>query len=113
MADRIGVIRHGELILVENKANLMQQLGRRQLSLQLLEPLQALPAGLADWPLVLGAAGGELHYSFEEGEERTGIASLLRRLAELGIGFRDLHTHQSSLEEIFVRLVSERRSGGP
>jgi ABC-2 type transport system ATP-binding protein len=113
MADRIGVISHGELILVERTARLMQQLGRRQLTLQLLEPMHALAAGLEDWPLVLGADGTELHYSFEAGEERTGIASLLRRLGELGIGFRDLHTHQSSLEEIFVRLVSERRPAGP
>jgi ABC-2 type transport system ATP-binding protein len=113
MADRIGVISHGELILVENKVSLMQQLGRRQLTLQLLEPMRALPAALADWPLVLDHDGAELHYSFEAGEERTGIAGLLRRLSELGIGIRDLHTHQSSLEEIFVRLLSERRAGGP
>ena len=108
MADRIGVINHGELILVENKTTLMRQLGRRQLTLQLLEPMPLLPPGLLDWPLVLGADGTELHYSFEAGEERTGIPGLLRRLGELGIGFRDLHTHQSSLEEIFVRLLRER-----
>jgi ABC-2 type transport system ATP-binding protein len=113
MADRIGVINHGELILVENKATLMRQLGRRQLTLQLLEPMHVLAPGLQDWPLVLGADGTELHYSFEAGEERTGIPALLRRLGELGIGFKDLHTHQSSLEEIFVRLVSERRPGAP
>jgi ABC-2 type transport system ATP-binding protein len=112
MADRIGVISRGELILVENKATLMRKLGRRQLTLQLIEPMHVLAPGLRDWPLVLGADGTELHYSFEEGEERTGIPGLLRRLGELGIGFKDLHTHQSSLEEIFVRLVSERRPGG-
>jgi ABC-2 type transport system ATP-binding protein len=112
MADRIGVISHGELILVENKVELMRQLGRRQLTLQLREPMATLPAGLADWPLTLDAGGTELHYSFEAGEERTGIETLLRRLGELGIGFKDLHTHQSSLEEIFVRLLDERRTGG-
>jgi len=112
MADRIGVIRHGELILVEEKASLMRQLGRRQLDVQLQQPMSALPAGLADWPLVLGADGTALHYSFEAGDQRTGIASLLRRMGELGIGFRDLHTHQSSLEEIFVRLVSKREPRG-
>ena len=113
MADRIGVISRGELILVENKLSLMQQLGRRELTLQLVEPMAAIPASLAGWPLVLGAEGTELHYRFEAGDERAGIADLLRRLGELGIAFRDLHTHQSSLEEIFVRLVSERRAGNP
>jgi ABC-2 type transport system ATP-binding protein len=112
MADRIGVISQGQLILVENKVSLMRKLGRRQLNVQLLEPMHALPAELADWPLELGADGAELRYSFEDGEDRTGIASLLRRLAELGIGYTDLHTHQSSLEDIFVRLLREPRPGG-
>jgi ABC-2 type transport system ATP-binding protein len=111
IADRVGVISQGELILVENKASLMRKLGRRQLNVQLLEPMHALPAELADWPLELKENGTELRYSFEDGEDRTGIASLLRRLAELGIGFKDLHTHQSSLEDIFVRLLRERRPG--
>ncbi len=110
MADRIGVISHGELILVEQKAALMRKLGRRQLTLQLLEPMRSLPPGLAGLPLELGSEGAELHYTFEAGEEHAGIPALLRRLGELGIGFKDLATHQSSLEEIFVRLVSERRA---
>jgi ABC-2 type transport system ATP-binding protein len=113
MADRIGVISHGELILVEIKVSLMQQLGRRELTLQLVEPMAAIPESLSGWPLVLGAGGTELHYRFEAGGARASIADLLRRLGELGIGFRDLHTHQSSLEDIFVRLVSGRRTVDP
>jgi len=113
MADRIGVISRGELILVENKVSLMQKFGRRELTLQLVKPMGAIPASLAGWPLVLGADGTELHYSFEAGGVRASIADLLRRLGELGVEFRDLHTHQSSLEDIFVRLVSERRAGHP
>ena len=108
MADRIGVIHKGELIIVEEKAGLMKKLGKKQLTLHLQEPLVALPGGLADWRLALNAGGTELEYTFDAADERTGIPALLRRLDELGIGFKDLNTRQSSLEEIFVSLVSER-----
>jgi len=75
----------------------------------LQEPMQAVPAALSEWPLVLSSGGTELKYTFDAHEEHTGIPGLLRRLAEQGIGFRDLNTRQSSLEEIFVNLVTERR----
>ena len=111
MADRIGVINHGELVLVEDKATLMRKLGKRQLALTLQEPLPAIPAALADLPLELSADGSTLTYTFDvQQEERTGIASLLRRLAELGVDFRDLHSSESSLEDIFVSLVREERA---
>jgi ABC-2 type transport system ATP-binding protein len=108
MADRIGVISKGELIVVEEKAALMKKLGKKQLTLHLQEPMAEIPAALAEWRLALKNGGSELEYTFDGREERTGIPALLRRLGELGIGFRDLHTEQSSLEEIFVSLVSER-----
>jgi ABC-2 type transport system ATP-binding protein len=107
MAERIGVISHGEIILVEDKARLMQQLGRRQLTLQLQRPLAALPAELADWPLALAAGGQALVYRFDAAQGRSNIAELLRRLASLGIEFKDLQTEQSSLEDIFVSLVKK------
>ena len=105
MADRIGVIRKGELILVEDKAVLMQKLGRKQLTLALQTPLAAVPTELAAYRLVLGDGGNELVYTFDAQDEQTGIAALLRRLGELGIAFKDLRTAQSSLEDIFVSLV--------
>jgi ABC-2 type transport system ATP-binding protein len=108
MADRIGVMHKGELILVQDKATLMKKLGKKQLTLHLQERMSALPAALADWPLRLNADGQELEYRFDADQERTGIAALLRRLSELGIEFTDLNTRQSSLEDIFVSLVSER-----
>ncbi len=108
MADRIGVISEGQLIVVEDKVRLMRKLGRKQLTLHLQEPLMAIPAGLEAWELALNAGGFELEYSFDANEEQTGIPGLLRRLSELGVGFKDLHTSQSSLEEIFVSLVSAR-----
>ncbi len=108
MADRIGVINKGELILVEDKIRLMRKLGKKQLTLHLQEPMTAIPAGLDAWKLTLNAGGQELEYTFDASEEQTGIPALLRRLSELGIGFKDLNTRQSSLEEIFVSLVSER-----
>jgi ABC-2 type transport system ATP-binding protein len=94
---------------VEEKAKLMRKLGKKQLTVQLQEPLAALPPGLAEWPLVLKGEGAELEYTFDAHEEHTGIPTLLRRLGELGIGFRDLNTRQSSLEEIFVGLVARDR----
>jgi ABC-2 type transport system ATP-binding protein len=109
MADRIGVIHKGELIVVEEKIELMKKLGKKQLTLNLLEPLASIPLELSDWRLALRAAGSELEYTFDGNEERAGIAALLRRLNELGIGFKDLNTQQSSLEDIFVSLVSERK----
>jgi len=108
MADRIGVINKGELILVEGKAALMDKLGRRQLTLQLQAPLAGIPAALSSYPLELSADGNQLVYTYDAQGESTGIDVLLRRLAEAGIDFKDLKTSQSSLEDIFVSLVRER-----
>ena len=105
MADRIGVIRKGEIILVEEKHRLMAQLGKKQLRLQLQQPLTALPAALANLPLEVTDNGNELVYTYDTQSEQTGIAELLRRLDEYGIAFKDLQSSQSSLEEIFVNLV--------
>jgi ABC-2 type transport system ATP-binding protein len=109
MADRVGVIRQGELILVEEKTALMRKLGRKELTLNLSEVMEAIPPELAEWNLVLQAEGHELLYTFDANAERTGVPSLLRRMSDLGIGFKDLHTRQSSLEEIFVSLVHRQR----
>jgi ABC-2 type transport system ATP-binding protein len=108
MADRIGVISKGSLIVVEEKTALMRKLGKKQLTLQLQTPLAAVPASLSGLPLELVKEGTELIYSFDAQKSETGIASLLRRLHELGIEFKDLHTRESSLEEIFVSLVRSR-----
>ena len=108
MADRIGVISKGEIILVEEKAALMQKLGKKQLKLQLQNPLAAIPADLASHPLELSSDGNELVYTFDAQSEKTGIAGLLRRLNEHGIDFKDLRSSESSLEEIFVNLVKAR-----
>lgn len=105
MADRIGVISKGELILVEEKRALMQKLGRKQLTLHLQEPLAALPEGLGAYDLEIAAEGQELIYTFDTQADHTGIAELLRELSKRGIDFKDLQTSQSSLEEIFVSLV--------
>jgi ABC-2 type transport system ATP-binding protein len=113
MADRIGVIRKGALILVEDKTELMKKLGKKQLTLSLQEPMASIPTALDDWRLELNAGGCELQYTFDAHAERTGIPSLLRRMTDLGIGFKDLNTRQSSLEDIFVRLVSERARDQP
>lgn len=108
MADRVGVISKGEIILVEEKAELMRKLGKKQLSLQLQQPISAVPVALADFDLTLSAAGDEIVYTYDTHAERTGITTLLQGLSEAGIRFRDLSTSQSSLEEIFVNLVRER-----
>jgi ABC-2 type transport system ATP-binding protein len=108
MADRIGVIRKGELILVEDKHVLMRKLGKKQLTLTLQQPMTTLPASLAEWPLELTNEGGALVYTFDTQKEDTGIAALLRALAEHGIDFKDLHSSESSLEDIFVSLVHEK-----
>ncbi|HEV3008236.1 MAG TPA: ABC transporter ATP-binding protein [Burkholderiales bacterium] len=107
MADRIGVVNKGELVVVEEKSTLMRKLGKKQLTLHLLEPMRGVPAELQEWNLTLRNGGSELQYTFDAADERTGIPALLRRLGELGIGFKDLNTRQSSLEDIFVSLVAE------
>ncbi len=108
MADRIGVISKGQLIVVEEKTALMRKLGKKQLTLSLQNPLAALPPELAALPLELSDGGNALTYSFDTQAHETGIASLLRKLHELGIEYKDLHTAESSLEEIFVSLVRGR-----
>jgi ABC-2 type transport system ATP-binding protein len=109
MADRIGVINKGEIILVEDKAVLMKKLGRKQLTLELRHPLQAVPDDLAEFGLQLSAEGTELMYTFDTQRERTGIATLLSKLSQHGVTIKDLHTNESSLEDIFVSLVSSNR----
>jgi ABC-2 type transport system ATP-binding protein len=111
MADRVGVINHGELILVEAKAELMKKLGKKEMTLNLSEAMTAIPPELAEWNLRLKADGHELEYVFDANAERTGVPSLLRRMSDLGIGFKDLHTRQSSLEDIFVSLVHRKDAG--
>ena len=108
MADRIGVINKGELIVVEDKAELMKKLGKKQLTLSLQDPMEVVPDALSDWSLVLKAEGYELEYTFDTHQESTRIPMLLRRMSELGVGFKDLNTRQSSLEDIFVNLVTHR-----
>jgi ABC-2 type transport system ATP-binding protein len=110
MADRVGVINKGELILVEEKHALMQKLGRKILHLQLTEPLAAVPAALAEWQPKLSDEGNTLTYEFDAKAERTGIPSLLSAMRDAGIAFKDLDTKQSSLEDIFVGLIHEQRS---
>ena len=109
MADRVGVINKGELILVEATATLMHKLGKKQMTLQLHEPLAAIPASLARYDLALSADGTELTYTYDTQAERTGIAALLADLGAGGLRFRDLSTRQNTLEEIFVDLVRSRR----
>jgi ABC-2 type transport system ATP-binding protein len=110
MADRIGVINKGELILVEEKTELMKKLGKKQLTVHLQDALTSIPPALRGWNLTLGNAGCELEYRFDASEEKTGVPALLKRLGELGIAFQDLNTSQSSLEDIFVSLVSDRQA---
>ena len=105
MADRIGVISKGRLIVVEEKATLMKKLGKKQLTLHLASPLAAIPEGLGAWRLALRNGGADLEYAYDA-EDKQGIASLLGRLAELGIPIKDLQTSQSSLEDIFVGLIN-------
>jgi ABC-2 type transport system ATP-binding protein len=105
MADRIGIISKGELILVEDKAELMRELGRKQLTLHLHSPVDAIPAVLAPYGLSLTADGHEVVYTYDTQGERTGITSLLSDLRQSGLTFKDLHTSESSLEDIFVGLV--------
>ena len=111
MADRIGVINKGELIVVEDKAVLMRKLGKKQLTLQLRLPLQTMPVSLTGLPLELAEDGHTLVYTFDTQQEETGIGELLKRLADLGIDFKDLHSSESSLEDIFVSLVHAGKTG--
>jgi ABC-2 type transport system ATP-binding protein len=108
MADRIGVISKGEIILVEDKAELMRKLGRKQLMLQLAQPLAQLPPALAALPLELAAGGNTLTYSYDAKSEHSGITELLQALERAGVAFKDLQTQQSSLEDIFISLVREQ-----
>jgi ABC-2 type transport system ATP-binding protein len=108
MADRVGVISDGRLILVDDKTALMKKLGRKTLTLNLAEPLTKIPTDLTDWALTLAADGHELVYEFDTQAEATGVPSLLRRMSDLGLAFKDLHTRQSSLEDIFVGLVHRK-----
>ncbi|WP_339829729.1 ABC transporter ATP-binding protein [uncultured Parvibaculum sp.] len=108
MADRIGVISNGEIVLVEEKNALMAKLGKKQLTLHLQTPIEHVPEGLNGYKLDLAEGGGALVYTFDAQSEDTGIPALLKRLGDLGIDFRDLQTSQSSLEDIFVSLVRAR-----
>ena len=108
MADRVGVINKGELLLVDEKNALMRKLGKREMDITLAEPMTDIPADLSEWEVTLADDGKRLRYVFDATGERTGIPSLLRKLADLGIGFKDLETSKSSLEDIFVDLVGEK-----
>ncbi|MCY7338484.1 MAG: ABC transporter ATP-binding protein [Sphingomonas bacterium] len=110
MADRVGVISRGELIAAEDKSVLMAKLGRKTLKLTLAEAMTAIPPELAEWNLAIEDDGHILCYIFDANADKTGVPSLLRRVSDLGIGFKDLSTHQSSLEDIFVGLVHEERT---
>jgi ABC-2 type transport system ATP-binding protein len=109
MADRVGVISKGELIAVDEKTALMAKMGRKTLDIMLADPMTAVPPELGEWTLRLEHEGHVLCYEFDSHAERTGIASLMRRLGDLGIAYKDLSTHQSSLEDIFVELVHQPR----
>jgi ABC-2 type transport system ATP-binding protein len=110
MADRVGVISRGDLIAVDDKRALMTKLGRKTLDIMLADPLAAIPPELSEWNLRLESDGHVLCYEFDSNAERTGIASLMRELTDLGIAYKDLSTHQSSLEDIFVELVHRPRA---
>src|SRR3954452_15788829 len=109
MADRVGVISRGELIAIDDKSSLMAKMGKNTLDIPLAETLAALPAELSEWNVELNDDGRMLRYQFDSHAERTGIASLMRRLGDLGIAYKDLSTHQSSLEDIFVELVHGKK----
>ncbi len=108
MADRIGVINKGELVLVEEKTALMKKLGKKQLTLQLQKPLAEIPSALASFPLALAQSGEQLIYTYDEQTEQNRMTELLRQLSALNVEFRDLNTSQSSLEDIFVSLVEDK-----
>lgn len=108
MADRVGVINKGQIVLVEEKSELMKKMGKKQLSLTLQEPLQSLPMELQNFHLELSSDGSQLTYTFDSKADATGITTLFKRLGDQGIDFKDLRTQESSLEEIFVQLVGRR-----
>jgi len=110
MADRIGVINHGEIVLVEEKATLMRKLGKKQLTVHLQEAIEAVPPALSRWDLELADAGHALIYTYDTEGDSPGIAALLAAMAEAGVAFKDVHTDQSSLEDIFVSLLKEERA---
>ena len=110
MADRVGVISKGRLIAVDEKKALMARMGKKTLDITLVDPLRAAPDELAEWDVALEDDGHMLRYEFDSHADRTGIASLMRRLGDLGIAYKDLSTHQSSLEDIFVELVHQPRT---
>jgi ABC-2 type transport system ATP-binding protein len=110
MADRIGVINHGEIVLVEEKATLMRKLGKKQLTVHLQEAIETVPPALARWELELADAGHALIYTYDTEGDSPGIAALLAAMAEAGVAFKDVHTDQSSLEDIFVSLLKEERA---
>lgn len=110
MADRVGVINRGELVLVDEKTALMKKLGKKTLTIVLAEPIGEVPTELSDWDVTLKSEGHEIEYIFDTTAERTGVSSLLRRLGDLGIGYKDLNTRQSSLEDIFVSLVHQEKA---
>jgi len=109
MADRVGVINNGEIILIENKSELMKKLGKKHIQLDLNSPLKTIPDTLSDYSLELNSEGNELIYTFDTMGKKTGITLLLKDLAENGISFRDIHTRESTLEEIFVNLVTKKK----
>ncbi|HUV23630.1 MAG TPA: ABC transporter ATP-binding protein, partial [Gammaproteobacteria bacterium] len=108
IADRVGIISQGKLLLVEDKQNLMQKLGKKQLLIELREMVEAIPAALAEYNLEISRDGGHLVYTYDTQSERTGITSLLQDLNDNGMLLKDLKSSQSSLEEIFVNLVSTK-----
>jgi ABC-2 type transport system ATP-binding protein len=110
MADRVGVITRGELLLVEEKTALMKKLGKKTLTIYLSDPIATLPPELADWELTLKGEGTQIEYVFNTQAERTGVASLMRRIDALGIHYRDISTEQSTLEDIFVSLVHQEKA---
>ena len=107
IADRVGVINNGEIVVVENKQALMQKMGSKQLTLDLLQPISEIPSALGQFNLTLAEQGAQLVYAYDAQQERTGITALLSALNEVGVKFKDLKTDQSSLEDIFVHLVKE------
>src|SRR4051794_14076351 len=109
MADRVGVISRGELIAIDDKTSLMAKMGKKTLDIMLADPIDVVPSELSEWTLELNDGGHMLRYQFDSHAERTGIASLMRRLGDLGIAYKDLSTHQSSLEDIFVELVHGKK----
>jgi ABC-2 type transport system ATP-binding protein len=108
MADRIGVINRGALVVVQEKVELMRSLGTKQLIVHVARPLAEIPAGLSDWQLALNGGGTALELTYDAHQDRTGVPALLRRLGELGIEYHDVETRQTSLEDIFVKLVGAR-----